>query len=171
MGFDQRKHQGGTNPCKTWACPFCFLLEFISNPNIMSLKFFFDRNGIVVKSLFVIGWLATICHLYYSSGAALAVFAGLCFFVTLIRFIPWYSRADRGFGIEEHFQKTLVPTSYIMTATNIVFFFWKNCGPFLVFASLLITVILCINFILIYFHFKDKDPTPPSLFSRTARTE
>src|SRR3989338_2805302 len=142
----------------------------------MSLKFFFNRKGAVVLSLTILGWLLTIWNLYRlpSEGAERGVVTGItfvifcvfCFFITITRFFPWYSRAFRGLGIEEHFEKTLVPTSYIMVITAIVYLLWERCWPFLVFVNLLFIVIILVNFTLLYFHFRDHDPLPPSYFAQ-----
>lgn len=142
----------------------------------MSLKFFFNRKGAVVTGLTVLGWLLMILNLYRlsSEGADRGVVTGvffvlfiiLCLFITITRFLPWYPKAFRGCGIEEHFEKTMVPTSYIMVTTAVVYLLWKNCWPFLLFVSLLLTVIISVNFILLYFHFRDHDPLPPSFFAQ-----
>lgn len=143
----------------------------------MSLKFFFNRKGGVVTSLTIIGWLAASWHLYHLpaewasrgalTGTLYLAFLSLCFFITLTRLIPWYASKDRGAGIEEHFEKTLVPTSYIMVITNLLYFLWKSCWPFLLFTLPLLLLIIGVNLILLYFHSRDKDPTPPSYFARS----
>ncbi len=132
----------------------------------MSLKFFFNRKGPLVLTLLAMGWLATVYHLLFSTRSFFfIVFCLLGFVITLIRFYPWYKPEDRGSGIEEHFEKTMVPASYIIVVTNIVYHFWPS-WPFLLFSIVLLAVIQSVNFILLYFHFRDKDPTPPSYFTR-----
>lgn len=143
----------------------------------MSLKFFFNRHGSVVITLNVIGWVLNLWHLYCLSaqwserglftGVTFLIYIFFCFLITLARLIPWYPREHKGYGIELHFEKTLVPVGYIMVLTNVIYFFWNSCWPFLLFIIFLLTVIQSVNFILIYFHFKDKDPTPPSYFVRS----
>lgn len=143
----------------------------------MSLKFFFNRKGPVVLSLTVIGWALALLNLYklpgqwevrgQATGIIYIAFLFLCGLITVIRFIPWYHRKDRGAGIEEHFEKTLVPTSYIMVVANSLYFFWMKAWPFLVFIFPLLLLIMIVNGILLYFHKRDKNTTPPSYFARS----
>lgn len=117
--------------------------------------------------LIVTGWGANVYHLFvFPKSFFFILFCLLCLVITFIRFYPWYKQQDRGAGIEEHFEKTMVPTSYIMVVTNIIYHFWSSGWPFLLFASLLLLIIQSVNFILLTFHFRDKDPTPPSYFTR-----
>ena len=143
---------------------------------MMSLKLFFNRKGAVVSCFAVAGWFLIIWNLSRlpsegNEGGVLTVtflvlFVLFCFFITITRFFPWYPKAFRGCGIEEHFEKTIVPTSYMMVATAIVYHLWESCWPFLAFAGLLLTIIISVNFILLYFHFRDQDPLPPSYFTQ-----
>lgn len=142
----------------------------------MSLKFFFNRKGIVVIGLTILGWIGNGLHLLalpwqwsYRGGFTVSCFLLYLFLsllITVIRFKPWYKKEDRGAGIEEHFEKVLVPLSYIMVLTNLIYHYWQASWPFLLFVSFLFTVILSVNFILLYFHTKDHDSTPPSYFAR-----
>lgn len=142
----------------------------------MSLKFFFNRKGAVVLSLTAIGWLLMLWNLSRlpAEGAGrglltvstLLVFAAFSLFITVTRFVPWYAKQFRGFGIEEHFEKTLVPTSYIMVVSGIIYRLWETCWPLLLTVNLLLVVIISVNFILLYFHFRDHDPLPPSYFAQ-----
>lgn len=143
----------------------------------MSLKFFFNRKGFVVLGLNVGGWLLVCYHLYHLqdewiirgplTSILYIVFVFLCLLINFFRFKPWYSKKDRGYGIEEHFEKTLVPTAYILVCFNLLYFVWDKAWPILLFAVLLFIIILHVNFILIYFHYKDRDSTPPSYFVRS----
>ncbi len=86
--------------------------------------------------------------------------------LTAQRFIPWYAAEDRGQGIEEHFQKNLVPVAYLLVIINGLMFVWSKPWPLLILATLFFLAMQIVNFILIYFHKKDTDLTPPSYFSR-----
>ncbi len=140
----------------------------------MSLKFFFDGRGFVVRGLNALGWLLTIYNVWtvvhFPRGlvtqGSFYSFVSLAFLVALINFYPWYGHKDRGHGIENHFSKTLIPLGYILVVANLVFFLWNQAWPFLIFCSLLLVVILAVNIILIIYHFQDKDLTPPSYFIR-----
>jgi len=146
----------------------------------MSLKLFFNRKGKVVVSLTITAWLGYALQIWMLrpvlSGnwephgrfttIAFLIHLGLAALLTLIRFWPWYKASDRGAGIEEHFEKTMVPVAYILVVTNVLFLIWNNCWPFLLFTHLVFTVILVVNMILLRFHFMDKDTIPPSYFQR-----
>ena len=142
----------------------------------MSLKFFFNRKGPVVLSLLFIGWVANIWHLIRLSqewsvrgtvtGVSFLIYLFLASCLTFIRFYPWYKKSDRGAGIEEHFAKTLVPIAYLLPLTAILYTFWLSCSPVLLFSSVVFTVILSVNLLLLRFHFQDTDPLTPGYFSR-----
>lgn len=142
----------------------------------MSLKFFFARNGAVVLGLFGLGWILNLyglsrLHAEWAArgaftGTSYLIFIGCALLITLTRFIPWYGPQDRGFGIEEHFAKTLVPVAYILVIANCVHRAALESGVALLVFSAMLLVIQSVNFILIYFHRQDKDPTAPSHFSR-----
>lgn len=131
----------------------------------------------MVIGLTIIGWALAVWNLYrlpnewthrgVATGILFIIYIILCALITLTRFFPWYKPQDRGAGIEEHFEKTLVPTSYIMVVINAVFIFWKNAWPLVLAGMPLLLVIISVNFILIYFHRRDKNPTPPSYFARS----
>lgn len=137
----------------------------------MSLKFFFNRRGAVVWGLLVSGWVFLILNLLKietqspTSHFFLWLLVGQAFLITSTRFFPWYAKADRGYGIEEHFEKTMVPLAYILSLGGIVFWAVPNWG-ILVFSNVLLIPIWVVNFILIHFHYRDHDQTPPSFFVR-----
>lgn len=145
----------------------------------MSLKFFFNRKGGVVLGLNAVGWALNIwslCRLPQEwsvrggyTGISFLVYLFLCLLITMIRFIPWYGSDHRGHGIELHFEKTLVPLGYLMLATNAVYLSIKVSWPLITFFILLLLSIQAVNGILIYFHFRDKDPEPPSFLTRSLR--
>lgn len=130
----------------------------------------------LVHVLALAGWIETITHLIQLksqwisrgslTGYLFIFFSFLAFVITLLRFIPWNGPNNRGYGIEEHFEKTIVPSSYILVITNTLHFLWIKGWPILLVASLMLIVIQGVNIILLYFHFKDYDLTPPSYFSR-----
>ena len=143
----------------------------------MSLKFFFNRRGFVVYTLTILGWLLAGKNSYFmitnwSSQNFkilfwLFTFLFLSLLFTLIRFISWNKSHNKGHGIEEHFEKILVPLAYILVVIHGTYFLGSKWWIFLMVGSLLLLPILYVNFILIYFHLKDKDKTPPGYFSRS----
>lgn len=96
------------------------------------------------------------------------LFLFVCYlFVRICDWIHWYPGEPRGIGIEVHFRKALVPTSYILSISSI-FALWNI--PYLstavvVFAVLLMLVVAPVNGIQIYFHLRDKDPLSINYFS------
>ena len=94
-------------------------------------------------------------------------------FVRICALIRWYPKEERPaegpkrIGIEIHFIKALVPTSYILAITST---FCLLDIPYLttgivIFADLLMLIVAPVNGIQIYFHLKDKDPFPINYFS------
>lgn len=142
----------------------------------MSLRFFFNRRGVVVLSLIWIGWLSTATHLYRLyfepnqrgpvTTGLYTFFAVFLLFRSFFRFYPWYDKEHRGHGIEEQFEKAMVPTAYITVATNLVFWLWDRSWPFLLFSSILLMIVVFVDFIMLYFHLKDPEKQPPGYFSR-----
>lgn len=138
----------------------------------MSLKFFFNRKGAVVISLGILGWISGLYHLYTylfhqtHNQILFFIWFGAATLILVIRFYPWYPKKDRGHGIELHFEKTLVPVTYMMVLTNILLCFNILVVPFLVFGIFLCFLILGVNAILLTFYFKDQDSIPPSYFVR-----
>lgn len=141
-----------------------------------SLKFFFNRQGIVVRRVLLLGWILTVFEIFRlvqgravsSKGSLIAygVFIALALAITLTRLIPWYVAADRGHGIEEHFQKTLVPVAYLLVIVNAFMIAGITPWPLLILGGLFFIAVQSVNGILIYLHKRDKDTTPPSFFSR-----
>lgn len=136
-------------------------------------KILFNRNSWVVRSLEMGG---VILSLVYLKGrlsdldlvTGFYLFLFLCYlFVRICDWIHWYPKEPRGVGIEVHFKKSLVPTSYILSISSI-FALWNI--PYLstavvVFAVLLMLVVAPVNGIQIYFHLRDKDPLSINYFS------
>ena len=87
--------------------------------------------------------------------------------ITIFRLVHWCKPADRGFCLEEHFQKNMIPVCYIMLVNNILLGMGiKNIFLFILSGFLLIPMLI-VNFILLYFYMKDSDLTPPGYFARS----
>lgn len=87
------------------------------------------------------------------------------FLVAFFALFPWYRRPYRGLGIEEHFRKMLIFSLYPFLIANLLFYLW---GPLLVLnlvLSFLLMILLVINFLLLSYHFRDPDQTPPAYFA------
>lgn len=147
----------------------------------MSLKVLFHRTSPIVRTLEVGG--VALSTLYFKRAWETYGFdlnTGLfCFLVVSYLFIracdliPWYPKRTRRegqperVGIQVHFQKALVPTSYILFLTSLLAL-WRVpvvSTTVLVLADLMMLVIAPVNGIQIYFHLRDKDPLPINYFS------
>lgn len=137
------------------------------------LKFFFNRDSWMVKIMEVLGICAYGIFTYkvwphLDRRFFLMSFIIVCYaFIRLCDLYAWHGGKDRSVGIRVHFQKAIVPTSYIMAVTSLLCLFTI---PFLstlliVLAVLMMLVVTPVNGILIYFYFKDKDPLPINYFS------
>ncbi len=143
------------------------------------LKILFNRSSSVVRFLELIGALGSVLYLKHNlhlislnTGLFLFLLATY-FFIRFCDLKNWYPREDRSrhkeakIGIEVHFHKALVPTSYILAITS---FFCLLGLPFitpaiLVIADLMMSVVVLVNGILICFHKRDKDSLPVNYFS------
>jgi len=104
-------------------------------------------------------------HFGVNAGLFVFLFASYLF-LRLCDAVPW-AETSRAIGIRVHFQKALVPTSYILTVTA---FAAILDAPILsmatiALADLMMIAIVSVNGILIYFHRRDQDPLPRNYFS------
>ncbi len=89
-------------------------------------------------------------------------------FLRICDWVPWYPGEPRDIGIQVHFRKALVPTSYILAVTsslvvlNVPFF----STFLLLLADLMMLVVAPVNGIILYFHFKDRSALPINYFTR-----
>jgi hypothetical protein len=141
---------------------------------MFSLKLFFNRKGWVVKGLLIVGWVLILLQTLklpteWDSRGGLTSICFLMFvilgaFITILRFIPWYSGDSRGLGIEEHFEKNLVPIAYLLPIAFGLLRFFDSPWGFFIFVDFFFLVVLAVNATLIYYHFIDTDSAPVSLF-------
>jgi len=76
----------------------------------------------------------------------------------------WYKGVPRYSGIELQFKKAMVPTSYTMALTGLLFLAWPSAiWPGI--ALLFLAVVAHVNVILLYLRNKDTDPTPVNYFT------
>lgn len=76
----------------------------------------------------------------------------------------WHHNAPRWSGIEKHLKKALVPTSYIIAILGAALLFSPS-ALLLGIAAFLLAVVVHVNIILLYFHFRNKDDTPANYYS------
>lgn len=92
-------------------------------------------------------------------------------FIRFCDVFPWYpgvkSRDPRvpELGIEIHFLKALVPTSYILFATALLYLLGLEWFVTIA-ANLMMIAVSGVNGILITFHIRDRDPLPVNYFTR-----
>jgi hypothetical protein len=76
----------------------------------------------------------------------------------------WHHNAPRWSGIEKHLKKAMVPTSYIIAILGALLLLFPS-ALFLGIAAFLLAVVVHVNIILLYFHFRNKDDTPANYYS------
>jgi hypothetical protein len=136
------------------------------------IKLLFGRFSVAVKAMEVTGTLlATVSLLramFKHAGAwHIALIALTLVLYALIRYcttVRWYQDAPRYAGIELQFRKALVPTGYAM---SLCFALYLLSGSiiFPALCAFMLAVIAHVNAILLYFHRRDKDPTPVNFYS------
>lgn len=137
------------------------------------LKFLFNRDGrfpVVLEALGLLGFFWLFLSGWFVLAGAFTRAAFIAFFLcyAVNRFIsvyPWYGKgAGRDAGICLHFRKMYVAGAYIIASTNLLL---ALGAPSLVLypALALFAVELHISFILLYFHWKDKDERPPNFLT------
>ncbi len=95
------------------------------------------------------------------------IFATLCLALFVCAWIPWYTKAYRGLGIEEHFGKLAGFASYLAFVVGLS----RLAGLTPIWVTLILIGLplaalgLYVNFALIGHHRKDKDTQPPSFFA------
>jgi hypothetical protein len=131
----------------------------------------FSPKSISFRMIFILtlaswGWNIMVIEtasssLFKFSFIALSVLACL---ILVIAMIPWYGLKYVGLGIEDHFDKMLIPTTYLLLISNLFYLLKLQISVFNLFTCLVLLVILAINAILLTYHFRDPDKTPPSYF-------
>lgn len=132
------------------------------------LRFFFNRNGwfvLALESIGVLGFFMLALSGRWS--AILTIYLASYLFIRFSAVWNWYENKldlkgnDAGIGL--HFKKMLVAAAYVIAFTNIFVLAGFNWPVYLSIGLLLF--IIHIHIILLYFHFKDRDTTPPNFFS------
>ncbi|HSA60410.1 MAG TPA: hypothetical protein VLJ37_12090 [bacterium] len=145
----------------------------------MSLKTLFNRESPVVRSLEVAGVVLAGLQLWKHllpfdwRGGLFLFLVACCLFIFACDLIRWYPGSERTdgprqkIGIEVHFLKARVPTSYILAIASALALLqipYVSTGVVLL-ADLMMLVVAPVNGILIWFHRFDKDTTPMNYFS------
>jgi hypothetical protein len=144
------------------------LIEVLKIP---MLSFFFNRHSKTVRVMefagIVLMAIAGMRAIACGKTIPIAIFSLIALEYAFIRICSsrrWYANAPRESGIELQFIKAIVPTSYILVVMGIAAIILPPAIP-LAIAALLIAVVAHVNIILLYFHRRDRDPTPVNYFS------
>jgi hypothetical protein len=136
------------------------------------IKLLFGRYSTAVKVMEGVGLIlapfalfrARLAHeglWHYAFIAAILVIYAFIRFCATVR---WYKDVPRYSGIELQFKKALVPTGYTMTITFALYLIFGWLG-FLIAGAFLLAVVAHVDIILLYFHFRDKDPTQVNFYT------
>lgn len=89
-------------------------------------------------------------------------------FIRICERIRWYSNEPRGAGIEVHFQRSVVPASFILAVVSSLLFLKISVLSYslVLIADIILFFISLVNGIQIYFHSQDRDSLPINYFSR-----
>lgn len=138
------------------------------------LGFFFNRKSKFITALEIIGiigflWLIFSGWFFRQTAITKIFFAVYLLGYILIRFcasFKWYGKSqNREAGIQLHFKKTLVAASYIIFLANLITLFGiTNISIYV--SVVFFVMILHLNAILLYFHWKDRDETAPNFLTR-----
>ncbi|MBI2500846.1 MAG: hypothetical protein HYW02_05160 [Deltaproteobacteria bacterium] len=139
-------------------------------------KILFHRSGLLVRILEIVGLLNTYRFFREPSTTHLTTLYAFLLvnylFIRLCDLVPWYTKSghsfwDKKIGIRVHFQKALVPTSYILAIVSSLCLLQIEplSTILLLLAGACFIIMTPVNFILIWFHFNDKEKTPVNYFS------
>lgn len=136
------------------------------------LKFFFDRFSKVVTLMEVIGILLTSLMSYqlafYSSTLLtkilFAIFLSEYLFIRFCTTKRWHKEAKRYEGLELHFKKVMIPTSYLLAFQGVIGLTFHST-ILLWLAIPILGFIVYVNATLLYLYAKDKNTTPINYYS------
>jgi hypothetical protein len=132
----------------------------------------FGRHSTAVKVMEGVGvvlvpFALTRCAMVREGTSHYALIAAILVIYAFIRLCAtarWYRDVPRCSGIELQFRKALVPTGYAMTICLSLYLVFGWLG-FLVLCAFLLVVVAHVDCILLYFHHRDRDPTPVNFYS------
>lgn len=136
------------------------------------LRFFFDRFSKVVVMMEIAGvifsalWLAEAWQNQpvLLSKILLGTYLGEYLILRFCATWRWHPEAKRYEGLELHFKKIMIPTSYILAIFSLAGWL-ANIFLHLWLAVALMGIMIYANLTLLYLHGKDKNKTPINYFS------
>jgi len=142
------------------------------------INFLFDRFGWMVRFMEGVGAIGAYLFLQLFHWKEGITFAESLFLLVLVQHIffrvcdsiSWYPNEGRQLGIEVHFKKALVPSSYALALTAWTCLFGFQL-PLLILANLVLFFMTMVNIIQIWFHFHDKEDLPVNYFTSNRHLE
>lgn len=136
------------------------------------LRFFFDRFSKVVYALEIIGvlfsagWVDRILQNPSDrlDSVLVATYLAEYLFLRFCALWRWHPLAKRYEGLELHFKKVMIPTSYILAVFSGIGYFTGAAFP-LWLAIALFGIMIYVNITLLYLFRKDKNKTPINYYS------
>lgn len=134
---------------------------------------FFNRKSPLIKFIHLIALVLSL-YLSYNSffknkenlyHITFLISVLLYIILFLFAFIPWYGFKYKGRGIEEHYENILIPGSYTILMSEILYYLGIQLSLINIFLIALYTIFLFIHFTLLIYHFSDLDQTPPAYFA------
>ena len=124
----------------------------------------------ILGLIFTLGWLLKLVHAPNAAWTKIlfAVYIAEYLFLRFCDTKRWHPAAKRYEGIELHFRKIMIPTSYILALTSGIGFF-TGSGILLWLAIPLLGIMFYVNATILYLHGKDKNSTPINYFSGKKR--
>lgn len=139
----------------------------------MMLKFFFNRSSRMISAMEIAGAVllsidVALSFLRQTKTIYTALLLAVVALYAFIRFCAtkrWYEDAPRWSGIELHFKKAMVPTSYIIAITGFICLVIPHPTSAIAIAAALLAIVAHVNAILLYLHRADRDETPANYYS------
>lgn len=133
------------------------------------MKFLFDWRSpfIVVIEIAGLVWIAVLMGLkglpFNVNLVPLVIIAVLYLFMRVCAFRKWYNGYPRKAGIGAHFHRGMLPASYFLILLALFITYGLKWGYWIIAA--LFVVIAHVNVYLLVIYFKDKDKSPPQMYS------
>lgn len=133
---------------------------------------FFGRRSRLVRTLRILVWLELLAIFYRRGVGPLGAELGWMTWLVavswlafnLLDWIPWYSGGGERAGIRIHFQRNLVPVSYLL-APGLLLPLGGFSDWFLLPAALVCLFLHHVDGLLLYLHFRDSSRMRPGYFS------
>lgn len=134
----------------------------------------FSKHGAIFRLTAILAWLFWFFHLldvvvverFQNEIIIFLILGCLATLIEGMALYPWYQRSCKGLGIEEHFENVSFLVVYLFFFVNVLKLFEISSIFLEVFLSVLFFLLLVTDLVLLRYHFRDKDPTPPAFYSK-----